>query len=108
VSRKEGLRRSNAEKKIHNYDCSFSCCWYVGYENKTSQRVVSYHSYSPIDMLAASSVQFRLVLIPLVSPTEVLGRSSVKKKMEGEIEQDEIDCHCMHILYPVDILDVTA
>ena len=59
-------------------------------------------------MLAVSNVQFGWILIPLVSPKEVLRRSSAKKKMEGEIEQDEIDFHCMYILYPVDILDVTA
>ena len=47
-------------------------------------------------------------LIPLISPKEVVGRSSAKKKMEGEIEQDGIDFNCKHILYPVDIVDVTA
>ena len=97
-----------SKRKKHDYDCSCSRFWYVGNENETWRRVVRYPSYRPNDMLAGSTDQFRCILIPLISPKEVLGRSSAKKKMEGEIEQDGIDFNCKHILYPVDILDVTA
>ena len=56
------------------------CCWYVGYENETSRRVVSYPSFRPNDMISLFSGQFRWILIPLVSPKELMGRSNGKKK----------------------------
>ena len=59
-------------------------------------------------MLAGSTDQYRYILIPLLSQKKVVVQSSAKKKMEGEIEQDGIDFNCKHILYPVDIVDVTA